>query len=271
MPDPLNATVATRQEINHGLLVLRVQPDEPLPPFRPGQYAVLGLPGSAPRISLADREEPRADPERLIKRAYSVTSSSLEGEYLEFYVALVRTGALTPRLFALQPGDRIWLGRRIVGMFTLDDVRPGHDLVFVATGTGLAPYISMLRSAYEFDANRRTIVCHAARVTWDLGYRNELEGLAARFANFHYLPIISEGERDPQWIGPVGFVNRFFEEGVVAELLGHDVDTERTSVFLCGNPAMIQSMETYLGKRGFKEHKRRDPGNLFREKFWAET
>ncbi len=150
--DDMNSTVTKRTEINHGLLVLQVTPDQPLPPFKAGQYTVLGLPGSAPRSGYADPEDPPLDPAKVIKRAYSIASSSLEGTYLEFYIALVRTGALTPRLFALQPGDRIWLGTKIVGMFTLDDVPAERQLVFVATGTGLAPYLSMLRSAYEFDA-----------------------------------------------------------------------------------------------------------------------
>ena len=270
VPAELNATVSGRQDFNHGLLALRVAPDAEMFSFTPGQYAVLGLPGSAPRSPLADPEEPPADPEKLIKRAYSIASSSVAGEHLEFYVALVRTGALTPRLFALREGDRVWVSRRAVGMFTLDDVAAGHDIAFVATGTGLAPYLSMLRSAYAFDSRRRTVVCHAARVSWDLGYRRELEGLAARNPDFHYLPIIDETDRDPDWRGAVGFVNRFFTDGTVAELFGHDLDPDRTSVFLCGNPAMIQSMQALLVERGFKEHKRRDPGNIFTEKYWVE-
>jgi ferredoxin--NADP+ reductase len=266
-----NATVTERHEINHGLLVLQVTPDDRVPGFKAGQYCVLGLLGSAPRVASAVPEVETPPPDKLIKRAYSIASSSLEGEYLEFYVALVRSGALTPRLFALQPADRIWMGSRIVGMFTLDDVDPSHDVVFVATGTGLAPYISMLRSAYRFDAARRTVVCHAARVSWDLGYRTELEALAATYENFHYLPIIDERSRDPLWTGRIGIVSDYFSDGTVAELLGHPLDPARTSVFLCGNPKMIRGMAAWLLERGFKDHSRRDPGNIFTEKFWAET
>ena len=268
MAAELNATVIKRAEINHGLLVLRVVPDEALPPFKAGQYTVLGLPGTAARSPHADQEEPLAKPEALIKRAYSVTSSSLEGQYLEFYIALVRTGALTPRLFAVKEGDRIWMGPKIVGMFTLDEVPQGNDLVLIATGTGLAPYLSMLRSAYEFDADRTTVVCHAARVSWDLGYRSDLEGFAARYANFHYLPIIDEKDRDPNWHGEVGFVNRFVEEGTSENLLGNAFSPIKTSVFLCGNPMMIESVMGLLTARGFTKHTRRDPGSIFVEEYW---
>lgn len=268
MASELNSTVTMRYEINHGLLVLQVTPDEELPPFKAGQYTVLGLPGSAPRSPYADPEESPPDPDKLIKRAYSVTSSSVQGRYLEFYIALVRTGALTPRLFALNGGDRIWMGRKMVGMFTLDDVPAHNDVVFVATGTGLAPYLSMLRSAYNFDADRKTVVCHAARVSWDLGYRSELEGMSARYAGFNYLPIIDEKDRDPIWTGRVGYVNSFFEDGTVAQCLGHDLEPARTSVFLCGNPLMIEGMEELLSQRGFTEHSRKNPGNIIVEKYW---
>ena len=268
--DPFNATVVSRQEFTHGLLVLRVKPDDGPLAFKPGQYTVLGLPGTAPRSAFAEGEEPLADPDKMIKRAYSVASSSLEGEYLEFYIAMVHTGALSPRLFALREGDRMWMGPKILGMFTLDDVPPHNDVVMIATGTGLAPYLSMLRSAYQFDANRTTIVGHAAKVSWDLGYRRELEAFAAKYPNFHYLPIIDEDHRDPDWTGAVGYVNRFVDEGTFAELLEGGFSAETTSVFLCGNPLMIESMMGTLQAWGFTKHRRREPGSIFVEEYWKD-
>jgi ferredoxin--NADP+ reductase len=270
MPVALNATVTKRDEVNHGLLVLRVRPDFTLPHFTPGQYVVLALPGSQVRVAYAEPEDPPADPAKLIKRAYSIASSSLEGEYLEFYVALVHSGALTPRLFALREGDRVWLSEKITGMFTLADVRPDHDLLFVATGTGLAPYLSMLRSDYGFENGRKTVVIHGAKVSWDLGYMRELSALAARWPDFHYLPIIDEAERDPEWPGKVGFVYEYIDDGTVVRLLGHELEPESTSLFLCGNPLMIEGMEKMLVGRGFEVHSRRSPGNIFVERFWAD-
>lgn len=263
-----NATVTMRYEINHGLMVLQVTPDEPLPPFLAGQYTTLGLPGSAPRHHAADPEDPPSDPAKLIRRAYSIASSSLQGRFLEFYVALVRSGALTPRLFALAQGDRIFLGRRVVGMFTLDEVPAGKDIVFVATGTGLAPYLSMLRSRYAFDAGHHTVVVHGSRVSYDLGYRTELEGMAARYEHFHYLPIIDRPQRDPGWAGEVGYVQRFFSDGTVARLLGHPLEPDRSVVFLCGNPRMIDEMLALLQGLGFRKHSRQQPGEVFVEEFW---
>jgi ferredoxin--NADP+ reductase len=270
MPVEMNATITRRNEINHGLLVLRITPDFELPRFEAGQYVVLGLPGWTGRVDYADPEEPPADPDKLIKRAYSIASSSLGGEYLEFYVALVHSGALTPRLFALREGDRIWLGKKITGMFTLEDVTPGHDILFVATGTGLAPYLSMLRSGYRFEGQRQTVIIHGARVSWDLGYSRELSALAARWPGFHYLPIIDEIDRDRDWPGKVGFVFAYIDDGTVSRIFGHDLEPENTSVFLCGNPLMIEGMEKMLEGKGFKHHSRKEPGNIFVEKYWAD-
>ncbi len=270
MAADLNATVTKFELINHGLLVLRVEPDADIPSFKPGQYTVLGLPGTAERVDYAEPEGPLSAPEKLIKRAYSISSSSKHGKYYEFYVALVYTGALTPRLFALNEGDRVWIGKKAVGMFTLDDAPASHDIIFVATGTGLAPYISMLRSGYDFEDGHKTLIVHAAKVSWDLGYLRELTGMASRYVNLHYLPIIDEIDRDPEWPGKVGFIYEYFGDGTVEALLGHKWEPERTSVFLCGNPLMIQGMEKKLTAENFKLHSRRETGTIFVEKYWED-
>ena len=275
MTAELNATLTARSDLHHGLLIIRVQPDIPPAPFKPGQYGVLGLPRSAPRSALADADLPAEEngeastPDKLIKRAYSISSSSRQGEFLEFFVALVRSGALTPRLFALNPGDRLFLGSKIVGMFTLEEAPRQSDIVLIATGTGLAPFISMLRSGYDFTA-RRTVVIHAARNSWDLGYRNELEALAARWPDFHYLTIISDPQREPAWTGPVGLVYEFFNNGTVERLLNHPVAPTDTAVFLCGNPLMVAGMEELLTPRQFRKHSRKEPGQLFVEEYWKD-
>jgi hypothetical protein len=104
-------------------------------------------------MSDPDPEPPAAD--RLIRRAYSIASSSKATAYLEFFITLVRSGGLTPRLFALEPGDHVWLGPRITGTFTLDAAPADRDVVMVATGTGLAPYMSMLRTVLHDEPHRR--------------------------------------------------------------------------------------------------------------------
>jgi ferredoxin--NADP+ reductase len=281
----LNAVVTERVDFTPDLMILRVAPDGwELPDFRAGQYALLGLPPQAPRSassgpesapdpdSAPDAESGATDPEapapELIRRAYSVASSSVEREYVEFYVAQVRSGALTPRLFALGIGDRVHLTSRFTGMFTLDQVPADQHLVLVATGTGLAPYMSMIRTHVEADPARKVLVLHGARNSWDLAYRTELFHLQRFAPGFTYLPII-DGPQDEvvPWRGQVGFVQDLWKAGMVEQLWGLAPTPLNCHVFLCGNPLMIEAMSALLIPEGFTVHRRHTPGRLHIEEF----
>jgi ferredoxin--NADP+ reductase len=265
----LNARVTQRTELAPGLLILRVTPiGWTLPPFVPGQFTVLALPGSARRCEVAEAEPQEPDPQKLIRRAYSIASSSIEKEYLEFYISLVLSGALTPRLFALELGERLWLAPKATGMFTLKDVPEHKHVVFIATGTGLAPYMSMLRTYLEADKPRKFAVLHGAYHSWDLGYRTELFTLQRLCRNFAYLPIINDpqGEFVP-WKGPTGLVQDLWARGAVKAAWGFQPTPENTDVFLCGNPAMIDSVTALLAKEGFAEHSPQKPGQIHAEKY----
>lgn len=266
----LNAIVSQRIEVAPGLMVLRVVPDGwDLGDFKAGQFAVLGLPGSAGRYALSDAEEEASVPDKLIRRAYSIASAPDSRDYLEFFITLVRSGALTPRLFALGPGDRVWLGRKITGMFTLDQVPRDKHLILAATGTGLAPYMSMVRSELFCDLNRRFAVLLGARHSWDLGYRSELNTLLRVCGNFSYMPVISRPDEEPTpWRGRVGYVQDLWKKGDLAEALGFQPGPANSHVLLCGNPAMIEDMMSLLNGEGFREHKKLDPGQIHVEKYW---
>ena len=210
-----NAAVAQRVEVAPGLMILRVAPKGwDLPAFKAGQYTVLGLPGSAPRAPFTDEESPAPPPDKLIRRAYSIASSSVGSEYLEFYIALVRSGALTPRLFSLGLGDELWLSPKVVGLFTLDRVPEGGNILLVATGTGVAPYMSMLRTYLSDLRGPRVAVVHGARHSWDLGYHAELATMQRLCPNFAYVPIVSNPEEESApWKGRTGFINDHWEQG----------------------------------------------------------
>ena len=168
MPEPLNAVVTQRVEVAPGLIILRVVPEGwPVPDFKPGQFAVLGLPGTAKRDAFSHPEPELADAEKLIKRAYSIASSSVAKVYMEFYIAMVASGILTPRLFALENGDRVWLSPKVTGMFTMDQVGTDRHIVLIGTGTGVAPYMSMLRTHLTAGGPRRFAVIQGARHSAD--------------------------------------------------------------------------------------------------------
>jgi ferredoxin--NADP+ reductase len=267
----LNAVVTARFEVTPGLIVIRVAPEGwELPGFRPGQFAVLGLPPEAPRCDLADPEEDvPPKPGTLIRRAYSIASSSVAREYIELYITMVRSGALTPRLFALEVGDRVWLGPKISGRFTLDQAPMDTHLVLVATGTGLAPYMSMLRTMLPGGRERRIAVLLGARHSWDLGYQAELMALDARCEGLSYIPTISRPAEEPvPWGGAAGYVQDLWRRGAVAEAWGFEPSPATARIFLCGNPSMIDDMVEILAAQGYREHTRKQPGHIFVERFW---
>jgi ferredoxin--NADP+ reductase len=265
----LNAILTRREEVAPGLAIFRVAPDGwALPEFTPGQFAVVGLPARARRVSFSDPDEEPGDPDRMIRRAYSIASSSRAREYVELYANLVRSGELTPRLFALRPGDRLWLGRKLTGMFTLREVPADRHLALVATGTGLAPYMSMLRTELECGGPRRTAVLHGARHSWDLGYSGELYTMERECPSFTYLPAVSrpEAERVP-WSGATGRVQGLWEDAL-PRAWGLVPTPADTHVLLCGNPAMIDDMIARLATRGFRVDAPGAPGEVHVERYW---
>ncbi len=266
----LNAVVLKRVEAAPGLMILQVKTDGwDMPEFKAGQYAVLALPGSAKRTELSDPEEKQADPDKLIKRAYSIASSSRQNEYLELYITLVRSGELTPRLFALEEGDKVFLAPKFKGVFTIDKAPEAANLVLIATGTGIAPYVSMIRSILTCHDNRKFAILHGARHSWDLGYRAELSTLAVQCENITYIPIISRpDEEESGWTADTGHVQKLWESGAIEAQGGYRPDPSNTHIFLCGAPAMIEEMVTLLSTEGYKEHKKKDPGQIHVERFW---
>lgn len=271
MPEPkLNAVVTLRDEISPWLMILRIVADGwELPEFTPGQFAVIGLPGSVPRCALAEPEDPPADPNKLIRRAYSIASSSLARQFMEFYIALVTSGALTPRLFSLKIGDRLWLGPKVTGMFTLDQVPPDKHVVMIATGTGLAPYMSMLSTHLMCGGLRKFAVLHGARHSWDLGYRSQLMTLQHLCPNLAYFPTISRPKDEPApWSGATGYVQDLWRSRVISAAWGFRPTPENTHIFLCGAPAMIDDMVALLGEEGFREQTKKEAGQIHVERYW---
>ncbi len=271
MPNaPLNAIVTQRTELHPGLIILRIAPlDWELSEFEAGQFAVLGLPAEAPRCAHAEPEREPLKEGAVVKRAYSIGSSCKDLSALEFYVSLVADGGLTPRLFALLPGDRVHLSPKITGKFTLHDVPAEQDLVLMSTGTGLAPYIAMLRSGEAQTQTRRIAVVHGVRNSWDLGYKAELEAMAAVNDRITYLPMISRPQNEhAPWPGRVGYAQGVWSEGLLEPYWKRMPTSEDCHVFLCGNPAMINDAVPLLEQDGFQEHTGRQPGTIHMEKYW---
>src|SRR5215471_10615122 len=244
----LNAIVTLVNRISPWLMVLQVVPDGwIMPEFRPGQYVTLGLLGAAARCDLAEPELVPEDPHKLIRRAYCIASSAANHEFVEFFIHLVPHGVLSPRLFALQIGDRINLGDRIAGAFTFDHVPEDANVVLIATGTGLAPYVSMLSTHLRFGTQRRVAVLHGVRNSWDLGYRSILMTMQHLRSNVTYVPVVSRPANEPVlWPRAIGHVQDVWKGPVLAQVWNSRPTPKDTHVFLCGSPHMIDDMAARL-------------------------
>lgn len=260
----LNSIVTHIMLVSPTMKIVRVKPDSwELPIFTAGQFISLGLPASAARIADSTPEEGVMKPEKMIRRLYSIASSSVLKEYIEFYITIVHSGALTPRIFNLKIGDRVELGKRTSGMFTLDEVPDGNNIVLIATGTGVAPYISMIRSNALQMGLQKLAVIHGAANSWDLGYSSELTLIETMSEKFTYLPTILMPEKEPAgWLGDTRLIQDIWKEGGLQKVWGLHPAADNTHVFLCGNPAMTDAMTEILVAEGFVEHTRKIAGQI---------
>jgi ferredoxin--NADP+ reductase len=235
----------------------------------------------------------------MIRRAYSISCPVLDDrgqlldlqktDWLEFYIVLVRSAdkrppALTPRLFLLKEGDRIFLGEKITGHFTLDAVRPGDNVIFLSTGTGEAPHNYMLWELLRRGHEGRILAACCVRYRRDLGYSDLHHQLAQRHGNYCYIPLTT---READTVQHKVYIQDLLVSGQLEERLGAALDPAKTHVFLCGNPSMIgvpaldreTGQKVYpkppgvieiLEQRGFStdQHAKKIQGNIHYEEYW---
>lgn len=218
------------------------------PRFIPGQFFNVGLTLGGTRV----------------RRAYSAASAP--GAALEFVISRVATGQLTPSLFDVQPGQTIEIDNGATGFFTLDFLPPGvRDLWLIATGTGIGPYMSMLRAGL-LDQYERVVFVHGARRAAELTYAEELTAFSRQSNRFYAPALTGAGEHAPSGLHgriPVLLGSKAFES-----MTGVEFDPERSHFLLCGNPDMIKDSIAVLEERGMRRHKRREPGHITTEKYW---
>lgn len=289
-----NATITHFDHSHEDLWVIRVQPDRADIAHRAGQYTTLGLGYWEPRVDDAAEDLADSQRQRLIRRSYSISSPIVddvgylidprEHEWMEFYIVRVppsagRIPALTPRLAAKRVGDRVYLGPKIAGRYTLDAVDdPNTDVVFLATGTGEAPHNAMINELLRKGHRGGIVSVVSVRFLRDLGYLDTQRRLEERFPNYRYITLPT---REPDI--SKRYVQDFITTGELAELLPSRLDPRTTHVYLCGNPAMIGPPEwqdstpvfedptsavAVLADLGFMPDRRRRPGNVHFEEYW---
>ncbi len=261
---PYNATVTGKILITPDLMVLRMKTDEPRIKFRAGQYTSIGLLAGEGRSPNSVIQAENMPSDYLITRPYSIASANHETQNFEFYISQVKSGSLTPRLFNLTLGSRMWVDKKIIGIFHLNETPPDCNIVMIATGTGLAPYISFLRSHIKDHKDIKMVVLHGAGYPWDLGYRSELEFIDFNFDNFFYFPTLLKA--DESWTGLRGYIEEHLKNKLLEDI-GVEINPLKTHFYLCGNPKMVESVTEFLEKRNYIIHSKKHPGALHIEEY----
>lgn len=258
-------TVLSVHRWTDALLSFRISRDAAFR-FTPGHYARLGL-------AAADGT--------LVWRPFSMVSAA-DAPELEFIATLVPDGEFSALLARIEPGSRMLVDKASFGFLTADRVAPGTDLWMLASGTGLGPFVSMLRSADVWTQFRTLTVVHSVRYAHDLAYRVELEALvrapaasaralngatpgAACLAALRYVPVVTRetvpgalGQRIPQLI----------ESGQLQQAVGLPLDPQPSRVLVCGNPDMNAELRRLLTARGFRTPRRGLAGQMAFENYW---
>jgi ferredoxin--NADP+ reductase len=230
---------------------------DPVFHFVPGQFARLGV--APPGV---DATAPGA----IVWRAYSVVSPA-DAPHLEFFSIVIPGGAFTPALARQRPGSVVYMERTSYGFLTLERFEPARDLWMLCTGTGLAPFLSILSDLSTWKRYRNLVVVHCVRYPNELAYADTLrtgrqgQGLAS----LHYVPVVTARETPgclPRRIAAL------LESGALEAEVGLRIDPADSRVLVCGNPDMVSTTRKWLGTRGLAPSRRGNPGQLAVENYW---
>jgi ferredoxin--NADP+ reductase len=216
--------------------------------FDNGQFVMIGL------------DVPQADGStRPLMRAYSIASANWE-EQLEFFSIKVPDGPLTSRLRHVRPGDSVLIGRKPTGTLLISDLHPGRNLYLLGTGTGLAPWLAIVKDPATYERFQRVIVCHGVRHAHDLAYRDYIaqelpqhEYLGEQIARqLLYYPAVTREPFEFAGRDQRGRLTELMAGGRMMEQLGIEpLDPEHDRAMVCGSPQMLADFRALLDGRGF--------------------
>lgn len=211
--------------------------------FENGQFVMIGL--------LVDGKP--------LLRAYSIASANWE-EQLEFFSIKVPNGPLTSRLKSIQPGDSVLIGRKPTGTLLIHDLHPGRNLYLLGTGTGFAPWLSVIKDPETYERFDNVVLCHGVRSERDLAYRDYIvhelpkhEFLGEQIAaKLKYYPAVTREDFVFDGRDQRGRLTQMMDSGRMTDQLGlPPLDAEHDRAMICGSPQMLTDFRELLDRRGF--------------------
>ena len=216
--------------------------------FDNGQFVMIGL-----EIEQADGSR------KQVMRAYSIASANWE-EQLEFFSIKVAEGPLTSHLQHIRPGDTILIGRKPTGTLVISDLHPGRNLYLLGTGTGLAPWLAIIKDPETYERFNKVILCHGVRGVGDLAYRDYIERELPNHAllgelirdQLLYYPAVSREDFMHGGHNHRGRITEMLESGRIQDELGLEpLDAAHDRAMICGSPQMLADLRAILEARGF--------------------
>ena len=238
----LEGTVAGNRHWTEALFSLKVE--APRLAFQAGQFVRIALDIGGERIA----------------RPFSFVNPP-QDPVLEFYGIVVPQGPLSPRLEKLAAGDRLYVASNPAGFLVLSEVPDAETLWLVSTGTGIAPYLSILRTDAPWARFRNVVLVHAVRHARELVYRD----LITAMPRLRYVTFVSR-EAHPGSLP--GRIPAAIRDGRLEAAAGVALDAASSHVMLCGNPQMLKDATAALAERGMRKHRLRSPGHITVESFW---
>jgi ferredoxin--NADP+ reductase len=247
----IEGRVAAKRQWNARLFSLQVSAPEVA--FTAGQFARLALPA------------PAGAKEPMLGRPYSFVNPPHSQPH-EFYFNVLPEGPLSPRLAALESGEPVWLLDRANGFFVVSELPDSAALWCLATGTGLGPYLSILRTDEPWEKFERIVLVHGVRHAEDLSYADTIAGIAReRSGRFTFAPLVS---REAHRGALPGRITDAIRDGRLEAWTGVPLTAENAHAMLCGNPEMLRDTQSLLEQRGMRRHRRREPGHFTLEAYW---
>ncbi len=246
MAEWLKGSITQNRQWSERLFSLRFS--APLGEFKAGQFV---------RIALEIGGE-------TVARPYSLVNAPGEPE-LEIFFNIVTDGPLTPRLARMQQGDSFKVAEKPYGFLTIEELPAARHLWMLATGTGVGPFVSILKAGNVWQKFEKSVLVYSVRTADELAYQQEIAAILDQYhQQFSFIPLITREVI-------AGTINKrvtaAIESGELEQQAGIRLSAEESHVMMCGNSAMITDVTELLKARNMRKHLRREPGHITTEKY----